>query len=129
MNDEGDGREIVARIYVCPSEDRETVIAQGKRAVAAYVNVPVYRAFHEWLGRTDMLAEHWARWDAGDRKGSIEAMPDEVVDQLIVHGSPAECRAHLQRYHDNGVTTSALSIMAFGGIDVMDAVRALAPGV
>jgi len=128
VNDCGDDREIVARIFVCPNPDRETVIAQGKRAVAAYVNVPVYRAFHEWLGRRDLLGEHWERWDAGDRAGSIDAMPDEVVDQLIVHGTPEECRAHLDRYLANGVTTAALSIMPFGGIDVLDAVRDLAPG-
>lgn len=127
VNDQGDDREIVARIFVCPNPDRETVLAQGKRAVAAYVNVPVYRAFHEWLGRGDLLGEHWERWDAGDRAGSIDAMPDEVVDQLIVHGTPEECRAHLDRYLANGVTTAALSVMPFGGIDVLDAVRALAP--
>ncbi|MFN3218239.1 MAG: LLM class F420-dependent oxidoreductase [Acidimicrobiales bacterium] len=128
VNDQGDDREIVARIFVCPNPDRETVLAQGKRAVAAYVNVPVYRAFHEWLGRSDLLGEHWERWDAGDRAGSIDAMPDEVVDQLIVHGTAEECRAHLDRYLANGVTTAALSVMPFGGIDVLDAVRALAPG-
>jgi probable F420-dependent oxidoreductase len=128
VNDQGDDREVVARIFVCPNPDRETVLAQGKRAVAAYVNVPVYRAFHEWLGRSDLLGEHWERWDAGDRAGSIDAMPDEVVDQLIVHGTPEQCREHLDRYLANGVTTAALSVMPFGGIDVLETVRALAPG-
>ena len=127
VNGQGDGKEIVARIFVCPNPDREVVLAQGKRAIAAYVNVPVYRAFHQWLGRTDLLGKHWELWDAGDRAGSLEAMPDEVVDQLIVHGTAEECRAHVQRYLDNGVTTSALAIMPFGGIDEMQAVRDLAP--
>ena len=127
VKDQGDNKEIVARIFVCPNPDRETVLAQAKRAIAAYVNVPVYRAFHEWMGRTDLLGKHWELWDAGDRAGSIEAMPDEVVDQLIVHGTPEQCRAHIDRYMDNGVTTSALMVMPFGGIDTMDAIRALAP--
>ncbi len=47
----GPGKEIVARIFVCPSEDTEAVRAAARRAVAAYLNVPVYAAFHEWLGR------------------------------------------------------------------------------
>ena len=127
VNDEGDGREIVARLFVCPNPDRETVLAQAKRAIAAYVNVPVYRAFHEWLGRTDLLGKHWELWDAGDRAGAVEAMPDEVVDQLVIHGTPDECRAHIDRYFDNGVTTTSVSIMPFGGIDMMEAIRALAP--
>ena len=89
-------------IFVCPNPDRETVIAQGRRAVAGYLNVPVYRAFHEWLGRGDLLAEHWEMWAAGDRAGSLEAIPEQVVDDLIVHGTPEECRAHIDRYFDNG---------------------------
>ncbi len=127
VNAQGSDKEIVARIFVCPNPDRETVIAQGRRAVAGYLNVPVYRAFHEWLGRGDLLAEHWERWAAGDRAGSLEAIPEQVVDDLIVHGAPEECRAHIDRYFDNGVTTSSLLVMGFGGIDVWEAIRSLAP--
>jgi alkanesulfonate monooxygenase SsuD/methylene tetrahydromethanopterin reductase-like flavin-dependent oxidoreductase (luciferase family) len=49
------------------------------------------------------------------------------VDALIVHGSPAECREHIQRYVDNGVTTPALAILPFPGIDQRQAIRDLAP--
>ena len=122
------GPEVVARLFVCPSTDREAVVAQAKRLVAAYVNVPVYRAFHEWLGRTEALGEHWERWDAGDRAGSLEAMPDGVVDELLIHGTPDECRAHVQRYVDAGVTTPVLSVVPLAGVDPMAAVRDLAPG-
>ncbi|MBR11550.1 MAG: LLM class F420-dependent oxidoreductase [Acidimicrobiaceae bacterium] len=122
------GPEVVARLFVCPSTDREAVVAQAKRLVAAYVNVPVYRAFHEWLGRTEALGEHWERWDAGDRAGSLEAMPDGVVDELLIHGTPDECRAHVQRYVDAGVTTPVLSVVPLAGVDPMAAARDLAPG-
>ncbi len=127
VNAQGPGKEIVARIFVCPNPDRETVLAEGRRAMAAYLNVPVYRAFHEWLGRGELLAEHWERWAAGDRAGSLDTIPEQVVDDLIVHGTPEECRAHIDRYFANGATTSSLMVMAFGGIDFWDAVRSLAP--
>lgn len=121
----GDGKEIAARIFVMPSTDRDLVNMVGKRAIAAYMNVPVYRAFHEWLGR-DSLQGMWDAWAAGDRKAATDAIPDEVVDELIVHGTGEECRAHLQRYIDNGVTTPAPAIFPIG-MDLRDAVRALAP--
>ena len=123
----GDGKEIVARIFVCPSEDADTVRAMGKFAIAAYLNVPVYAAFHEWLGRGDDLKGMWDAWKAGDRKAATAAIPDHVVDQLIVHGSPAACREHVGRYVENGVTTTALMIMPFPGVDVRQAMRDLAP--
>jgi probable F420-dependent oxidoreductase len=122
----GDGKEIVARIFVAPTEDAETVRNFGRFAIAAYLNVPVYAAFHEWLGRGDDLEGMWDAWKAGDRKAATAAIPDHVVDQLIVHGSPAECREHIARYVENGVTTTALAIMPFG-LDARQAARDLAP--
>lgn len=123
----GAGKEIVARIFVCPSTDTERVRAAGKFAIAAYLNVPVYAAFHEWLGRGDALRPMWDAWKAGDRKAALAAIPDSLVDELIVHGSPDECRAHIQRYVDNGVTTPALAVMNLAGNDVVQGARDLAP--
>jgi alkanesulfonate monooxygenase SsuD/methylene tetrahydromethanopterin reductase-like flavin-dependent oxidoreductase (luciferase family) len=124
----GVDKEIVARIFCCPSENAEAVRAAGRFAVAAYLNVPVYAEFHRWLGRGDMLQPMWDAWQAGDRKAALAAIPDEVVDDLIVHGSPAECRAKIQAYFDNGVTTSSLAIMPFDPeLKHWDAVKALAP--
>ena len=122
----GEGKEIVARIFVCPSEDTDTVRAMGRFAIAAYLNVPVYAAFHEWLGRGDDLRPMWDAWKAGDRKAATAAIPDHVVDELIVHGSPAACREHVARYVENGVTTTALAVMPFG-VDARQAMRDLAP--
>jgi probable F420-dependent oxidoreductase len=124
----GDGseKEIVARIFVCPSTDSETVRNMGKFAIAAYLNVPVYAAFHEWLGRGDQLKGMWEAWKGGDRKAALEAIPDSLVDELIVHGSPEACKEQISRYFDNGVTTSALAVMPFG-IDQRQAVRDLSP--
>ena len=129
VDDAGGGadKEIVARIFVCPNPDRETVLREAKYAVAAYLNVPVYRAFHEWLGRGELMGAHWERWAAGDRQGALEEIPDEVVDDLVVHGTADECRGHIERYFANGVTTAALAVLGFGGLDVREAVRALAP--
>jgi probable F420-dependent oxidoreductase len=122
----GADKEIVARIFVCPSEDAERVRAMGRFAVSAYLNVPVYAAFHEWLGRGPVLKPMWDAWQAGDRKAATASIPDEVVDDLIVHGSAEECRAHVQRYFANGVTTAALALVG-SGLDTRQAIQDLAP--
>jgi probable F420-dependent oxidoreductase len=122
----GEPREVVARIFVAPSDDATTVRAMGRYAIAAYLNVPVYAAFHEWLGRGEMLADMWRLWKEGDRQAALAAIPDSLVDDLIVWGKPEACREHIQRYVDNGVTTPALALMPFG-IDARQAVRDLAP--
>ncbi len=130
VNDAAGGadREVVARIFVCPSENTDVVRAGARRAIAAYLNVPVYAEFHRWLGRTELLQGMWDAWAAGDRAAALEAIPDEVVDDLFVHGSPEQCRARIQQYFDNGVTTSSLAIMALDPeVKFWDAARSLAP--
>ncbi len=130
VNDAAGGadREIVARIFVCPSENTEAVRSAAKFAIAAYLNVPVYAAFHEWLGRGDQLRGMWDAWRAGDRKEALAQIPDSVVDEIIVHGSAAECRDKIRAYFDNGVTTSSLAIMPFDPeLDYWTAVRDLSP--
>jgi probable F420-dependent oxidoreductase len=122
----GPGKAIVARIFVCPTEDVERARYVGRIGIAAYLNVAVYAAFHEWLGRGPLLEEMWAAWRAGDRKAALSAIPDEVVDALVVHGSPEQCRAHVQRYVDNGVTIPVLAVLP-GGDDLATVVENLAP--
>ena len=124
----GDEREIVARIFCCPSENTEAVRAAARYAIAAYLNVPVYAEFHRWLGRGDQLQGMWDAWQSGDRKAALAEIPDQVVDDLIVHGSPAQCRATIQSYFDHGVTTSSLAIMPLDpALDYWQAVRDLSP--
>ena len=124
----GEEREIVARIFVCPSENAEVVRAAARYAIAAYLNVPVYAEFHRWLGRADLLQPMWDAWAAGDRKAALAAIPDEVVDDLFVHGSAEHCRQRIQQYFDNGVTTSSLALMSLDpAVSYWDAARMLAP--
>lgn len=130
VNDAAGGaeREVVARIFCCPSENADVVRAGAKFAIAAYLNVSVYAEFHRWLGRGEQLQGMWDAWAAGDRKAAVAAIPDEVVDEIFVHGSPEHCRATIQRYFDNGVTTSSLAIMPLDpDLTYWDAVRSLAP--
>jgi probable F420-dependent oxidoreductase len=111
----GPDKEVVARIFVMPSADPAIARAAARTAIAAYLNVDVYRMFHEWLGRSELLTPMWTAWRAGDRRGAVAAIPDEVVDSLVVHGTPERCRAHLARYVEAGVTTPVLAIMPVPG--------------
>lgn len=94
--------------------------------ITAYLNVGVYAEFHRWLGRGEALAPMWKLWQEGDRKGALAAIPDEVVDDLVVHGSFAACRDQIGRYVANGVDIPVLAVLPFG-VDLADAVEGLAP--
>ena len=121
--------EITCRVFVHLDEDDTT----ARRNVAAYLNVPVYRAFHEWLGRTQALAPMWEAWSRGDRRGAVAAVPERVMDELLLRGSMHTIRDGIQRYLDAGVDTAFVLLqssepdLAHKRALLRSAMRALAP--
>jgi alkanesulfonate monooxygenase SsuD/methylene tetrahydromethanopterin reductase-like flavin-dependent oxidoreductase (luciferase family) len=122
---DGASREVAARIFVVPTTDAAAARAIGRQLIAAYLTVPVYKAFHQWLGREDQLGPLWTMWAAGDRRAAAASIPDEVIDALIIHGGRDECRAHIQRYVDAGITTPVIALLPTG--DIHSQIRSLAP--
>jgi probable F420-dependent oxidoreductase len=123
---------VMCRINICPSEDPSAREAY-RRAITAYLNVPVYREYHRWLGRGHALRAMHELWDAGNRRAALEAVPDAVIDELGVFGTPEQCRAHVERFVANGVTIPVLNFMnmeadpARRGEESWTMLRAMAP--
>jgi alkanesulfonate monooxygenase SsuD/methylene tetrahydromethanopterin reductase-like flavin-dependent oxidoreductase (luciferase family) len=122
---DGAPREVVARIMVAPTADAEMARALGRRLITGYLTVPVYRDFHRWLGREE-LEPMWRHWEAGDRRAALDAVPDHVVDELVLHGAPEACREQVQAYAASGVDVPVMSLLPVGE-DPLALCRALAP--
>src|SRR5262245_50425414 len=126
--------EITARLLINVDPPGSAADQAVRRHVTTYLNVPVYRAFHEWLGRSAVLGAMWEAWASGDRRAAVAAVPDAVIADLIIRGSMKEIRAHVRRYLDAGVDTAFLSLStletdpARRRAILADAMRALAPG-
>jgi len=90
-------------VCVAPTDDPHAARATARILLASYLNVPAYAAIQRLTARAGALTLCWERWSAGDRRGAAAAIPDEVVDELVVHGSPAECRARLAEWQAIGV--------------------------
>jgi len=125
--------EITARLMISLDPVTPDSDLAVRRLIAGYLNVPVYRAFHEWLGRADALTPMWQAWSRGDRKGAVALVPEPVVRALILRGSLGEIRAGIHRYMEAGIDTAFLSLSTLE-IDpghrrrvLREAVRALAP--
>jgi probable F420-dependent oxidoreductase len=125
--------EITARLLVNLDPPGEAADLGVRRHITAYLNVPVYRAFHEWLGRGEALKPMWDAWERGDRPGAVAAVPAEVARALILRGSVEEIREGVQRYLGAGVDTAFLQFStsepdaAARRERILSAVWALAP--
>jgi probable F420-dependent oxidoreductase len=119
--------ELVARIFVIPTSDAGTARYIGKRVVAAYLTVPVYAAFHQWLGRGEVIAPMLAAWNAGDRTGALDAISDDLVDELVIHGPLEHCQERVAAYHEAGLDTPVIAILPAPGLDLAEVIGKLAP--
>jgi probable F420-dependent oxidoreductase len=121
----GEPTDTVARIFVCPTEQTDYARTLGRRLISSYLTVPAYAAFHDWLGRGDALRPMHEAWAAGDRAGASAAIPDEVVDDLVLHGSPESVRVQVQAYADAGLGTPMIALLPTPDGDLVDIIRRL----
>ncbi len=126
--------EITARLMVHIDPPGPESDQFARRDIAAYMNVPVYKALQQWIGRGDLLTPMWEAWEGGDRRGALAAIPDQAVQELTLRGSMDDIRAHVQRYLDAAVDTAFLHLQTMERDPerkreaILHAIRALAPG-
>jgi probable F420-dependent oxidoreductase len=102
---------VIAWVTVCVVDGRdetERALAVARRRVGRYLLTPTYARYHRGLGRGDLL----------DRMGTrVDDAPEQLIRELVVIGSPEECRAQLERYVTAGVTTLLYEVLpGFGDL-------------
>ncbi|MFC7582630.1 LLM class F420-dependent oxidoreductase [Nonomuraea antimicrobica] len=97
-----EGKEVVAKVFVCPTRDLAYARRAGRAFLGWILNQPPYRAFHDWLGRGDVLARSRELFDAGDRRAAGLALPDDLVDALWLSGPAPELRERIAEFAREG---------------------------
>src|SRR3954470_25066073 len=103
-----EGFELLCRFFCLPGE-REQVEPLARFMFASYISVPVYKAFFEWLGFGDQIAEMCEAWDAKEREKATAAAPWELIADTFLFGSPEETRERLGAYVEGGITVPVVT--------------------
>ena len=69
------GKEIVARIFVVPSDDFDEVRDIGGAQITSYLTVGAYAKFQEWLGRGPALSRCGTRGPRATAPGRSSSCP------------------------------------------------------
>ena len=101
-------KELGCRFFCAPQPGDEG-LQLAKRMFAAYATVPVYTAFYRWLGWGERLEPMLEAWNAGDRARALELVPDDLVREIFILGSPDEMRERLKAFAQGGVSTLVLT--------------------
>jgi alkanesulfonate monooxygenase SsuD/methylene tetrahydromethanopterin reductase-like flavin-dependent oxidoreductase (luciferase family) len=117
-------------VAVDPEEDlvRENL----RRELTAYVTVPQYNKFFREIGYENEARVAFEAWNAGDRKKALQAIPQNMVEEIYVLGAPDRIAKRLHEYEKAGITTSTLQFTSYAPnpddrrMRVLKAIEALA---
>jgi alkanesulfonate monooxygenase SsuD/methylene tetrahydromethanopterin reductase-like flavin-dependent oxidoreductase (luciferase family) len=106
--------ETAVRVFLVPG-DGPAAEQAARRMLAGYLTVPTYAAFQRWLGREEALTAMNEAWHSGDRRAAMAAIPDEVLHDLVVFGSPGRCADAVRRHLDAGADVVTLALLPHEG--------------
>jgi alkanesulfonate monooxygenase SsuD/methylene tetrahydromethanopterin reductase-like flavin-dependent oxidoreductase (luciferase family) len=97
------------------ASDSPPATEAARRHVTGYLTVPAYAEFQRWLGRAGALTPTWEAWAQGDRAGAAAAVPEEVVHDLVLMGTPASCADRVHAYAAGGADVVNVVLLPDGG--------------
>jgi probable F420-dependent oxidoreductase len=101
-------KELACRFFCVPQPEDEG-LAFAKFMFAAYATVPVYSQFYRWLGWGERIEPMVEAWNARDRQRALELVPDELVREIYLFGSPGQMDERLDAFAEKGVSTHVLT--------------------
>ena len=101
--------EIVCRHMMVVTDDKAAGRNAFRANFASYYSTPVYNKFLAWAGYEDAAKEIREGWAAKDRERTATALSDELVDEIGMIGTAAECQELMRGYADGGIHTNIVS--------------------
>ena len=113
-------------IRCCALEDGETAREYARSQVAFMIALygPFYRKAIAEAGWEDVTETVRETWLDGDKSAAIEAIPDELLDDVVAAGTPEQARERIERFEAID-EVDAVQIGFFKGMDDGDRRRTL----
>jgi probable F420-dependent oxidoreductase len=101
--------DIGCYIHTAVTNNREQTLKQLRRVLVGYCQANTYIQGFRHFGYGDILDEVHRYWKAGNRAMAEAALPEQMVEELYVLGTPDECRAHVERFRQAGLQLPVLA--------------------
>jgi len=103
------------QIITCVNDDSEKAIVRAKKTLAFYVSVgKIYREFLTLNGFENETKNIFEEYEKNGLKSNYELVPESMVSELCIAGTPDECKTQLQQFRETGID---LPIIQFNPTD------------
>ena len=119
--------EIGCYLHTLVTPNRERALSDLRRVLVGYSQANTYIQGFRHFGYGDVLEEVHSRLQARDRAGAAAAIPESMVEELYIFGSPEECQDQVTRFVEAGVQNPILAAPPTSRLttdDIYDLVKA-----
>ena len=103
------------QIITCVNDDSEKAMTRAKKTLAFYISVgKIYREFLASNGFENETKNIFEEYKKTDLVNNYELVPESMVNELCIAGTPNECKNQLKQFRETGID---LPIIQFNPID------------
>jgi len=103
------------QIITCVNNDSEKAMVRAKKTLAFYVSVgKIYREFLASNGFENETKNIFEEYEKNGLKNNHELVPESMVSELCIAGTPDECKTQLLQFRETGID---LPIIQFNPTD------------
>lgn len=92
------------------SDDEEAARSAARYNLAYFARLPNYRRQWRRAGFTEAMNAVQAMWETGDRRAVAALIPDRLIEEVCVFGTPEQCRRQLDAFRTAGADVPVLAV-------------------
>ena len=109
--------DVACQLITCMSHDAEKAIEQTKKTLAFYVSVgSIYREFLANNGFQNETKNIYEEYQKSGLKSNHELVPDSMLEQLAIYGTPDDCIKKLKKFKDAGLDLPIIQFNPIGDV-------------
>ena len=110
--------DVSCQLITCMSNDADKAIERVKKTLAFYVSVgEVYRNFLAKNGFENETQNIFEEYKKSGLKSNYELVPESMLEQLCVYGTPSECIKKLKQFYKAGVKLPIIQVNPVGDVN------------
>ena len=109
--------DVSCQLITCMSNDADKAIERVKKTLAFYISVgEIYRKFLANNGFENETKIVFEEYKKSGLKSNHELIPESMLEQLCVYGTPDDCIKKLKNFHKTGINLPIIQFNPIGDV-------------
>ena len=109
--------DVSCQLITCMADDADKAIERAKKTLAFYVSVgEVYRKFLAKNGFENETKNIFEEYKKSGLKSNHELVPESMLEQLCVYGTPDDCIKKLNKFQKAGINLPIIQFNPIGDV-------------